>query len=278
MRRYAANPGLSVSPPKDVRRPTHFLSRTSSVDLIAEQYRAVLESRHASVHSGGEEEKEEEGWEPALSSGGDNDDSTGSRCFLSHEVTFEDPSRMVAEFPDPSPASEDGTLVSFRGDTVYFKPVSFSPVPSPVPAPAPNSNYDPEPEAEAEIELKPELEPEWPHAAAADPHPRSREKSPENNVSLQICLDLLTRELSSAMPAAGHCPGGRSSAPDAGMSALQVWVMIEAYERLRDHMAELSSSNEQARSMERMFDMWLRALYSIHDAMAEKAKAQAGRR
>ena len=43
--------------------------------------------------------------------------------------------------------------------------------------------------------------------------------------------------------------------------------MIEAYERLRDQMAELSHSNEEARSMEMMFDMWLRALYAIHDSM-----------
>ncbi|KAL2162039.1 hypothetical protein VTH06DRAFT_7824 [Thermothelomyces fergusii] len=266
MKRHAAKSSFSVSPPNDVRRPTRHLSRTSSVDLIAEQYRAVLEYRHVSAHSEEVEEKEAEGWEPALSSGGNSDDGTSSRCFLPQEVTLETMSMMMAEFPEASPTSEDGTLVSFQGDTVYFKPVSFSPISSPVPVRTPDSNSDPEPEVEVEIELEPEAE--WPPAT----HAPSRQKgAAEDNVSLQICLDLLTRELSSAMPAAGRCP-------DAGTSALQVWVMIEAYEGLRDQMAELSPREGQARAMERMFDMWLRALYSIHDSMAEKAKAQAGRR
>ncbi|KAL2150775.1 hypothetical protein VTH82DRAFT_7338 [Thermothelomyces myriococcoides] len=276
MKRYAANSGRSASPPKDIRRPTHTLSRTSSVDLIAEQYRAVLESRHVSVHSDGEE-KDEEVWEPALYSGSTSEDSTGGRCFPLHETTPEDPSRMMAELPDPSPTSENGTLVSFQGDAIYFKPVSFSPISSPVPAPTPDSNSDTYHEIEAELELDPESETEWPSATTAA-HPLSREKSTEENVSLQICLDLLTRELSSAMPAPGHCPDGRSSTPDAGTSALLVWAMIEAYERLRDQMAELSPSNEQALLMERMFDMWLRSLYSIHGSMMEKAKMPAGRR
>lgn len=124
-----------------------------------------------------------------------------------------------------SPTSDDGTLVSFQDETVYFKPVSFSPEP--------------------ESPLPPEL---------------SRQTTADDNVSLQICLDLLTRDLSSAM-------AGRPCRSSVGTSALQVLVMIEAYERLRDQMAELSQSNEQARSMEMMFDMWLRALYTVHDSM-----------
>lgn len=146
--------------------------------------------------------------------------------YLQDETLIGTPTGMI-QLSHPSSTSDDGTLVSFQDETVYFKPVSFSPGPE---SPRP---------------------------------PLSRQTTTDttdDNVSLQICLDLLTRELSSAF-------AGRPCGSSAGTSALQIWVMIEAYERLRDQMAELSQGNEQARSMEMMFDMWLRALYKIHDTM-----------
>jgi len=238
MRRRAKTPVFSVGQLEGLPRPPNTLGRTSSVDLIAEQYKAVLESQRCSMYS--------DDSDPALSpqySDSDTDEPVTLRRrrssgYLQNEAplgeysTTTTTTRMV-ELPNPSPTSDDGTLVSFQDEgTVYFKPVSFS---------------SPEPEPEPESPL------------------RSQTSSAEDNVSLQICLDLLTRELSSAI-AGRPCPSTRDT------SALQVWAMIEAYERLRDQMAVLSPSNEQARSMEMMFDMWLRALYSIHDTMAAGAR------
>ncbi|KAL2144815.1 hypothetical protein VTI28DRAFT_8477 [Corynascus sepedonium] len=289
MGRYAESSGLPASPPRAIPRPTHFLGRTSSVDLIAEQYQAVLESRHTSAYSGQEVDDKKEveveyGWEPALSPANeDSDDSTDSRCSLPHEeaASFCDSARVMAEFPSASPGSDDGTLVSFQGDTVYFKPVSFSPMPSPAFAPGPRNEHEYDHGYEFDSER------EWP-TTNATPLSRQTTSAEDDNVSLQICLDLLTRELSSAMSLSssswqhggdGSRGGGLHTHPptlSAGTSALQVWVMIEAYERLRDQMAELGATGnyEQAREMERMFDMWLRALYSVHGSMAERARKE----
>ncbi len=220
MKRRAKTPIFSIGQLEDIPRPSNALSRTSSVDLIAEQYRAILESRRSSIYSDNHSE-------PSLSPRTPVDDEPSpvqQRRSLNY-FADESPIRAPTRGPlNPSPTSDDGTLVSFQDDTVYFKPFSFSP------------------------------EPESP-----PPHTR-RDSSPDDNVGLQICLDLLTRDLSSAI-------AGRPCRSSVGTSALQVLVMIEAYERLRDQMAELSHSNEEARSMEMMFDMWLRALYTIHDSM-----------
>ena len=220
MKRRAKTPIFSIGQLEDIPRPGNGLSRTSSVDLIAEQYRAILESRRSSVYSDNHSE-------PSLSPRTPVHDEPSpvqhrrGLGYFPEEIPIGAPTRGP---PNPSPTSDDGTLVSFQDDTVYFKPFSFSP------------------------------EPESP-----PPHMR-RDSSPDDNVGLQICLDLLTRDLSSAI-------AGRPCRSSVGTSALQVLVMIEAYERLRDQMAELSHSNEEARSMEMMFDMWLRALYAIHDSM-----------
>ncbi|KAL2266224.1 hypothetical protein VTJ83DRAFT_5576 [Remersonia thermophila] len=152
--------------------------------------------------------------------------------------------------------------------------------------------------------------------------------TPEN-VSLQICLDLLTRELSAAMrrddhqrqrqgwqrrllghrrglgpadvsssstttsasslsfssaqsrPASPSLSSATSASASTGTSALQVWLMIEAYERVRDEMVRLRSHmatsagsaggrGEQTKRVadaEAMLDTWLRALYRIHEEM-----------
>ncbi|KAK3902562.1 hypothetical protein C8A05DRAFT_33740 [Staphylotrichum tortipilum] len=233
MRRRAKTPIFSIGQLEGFSPPNSAGGRTSSVDLIAEQYQAVLESRGSSVYSDNYSE-------PALSPPPSDDDEppTLSRrrrsvSCLQCEPHLRSTARM-AEAPDPSPVSEDGTLVSFQDETVYFKPVSFSPGPeSPTPT--------------------------W---GRGDSGPGAAEETPlDDNVSLQICLDLLTRELSAALAGRPCRPAGM------GTSALQVWAMIEAYERLRDQMAELSASNAQARALEGMFDLWLRALASIHESM-----------
>ncbi|SPQ27025.1 d4be1734-70ec-4bbb-8220-0be42932db58 [Thermothielavioides terrestris] len=247
MRRRPKTPILSITPPEDGPRAGNVLGRTSSVDLIAEQYRALLESRPSSVYSDAYSE-------PALSPQGSDRDHdepltlkprSSSSVYLPGETrTGTTSQRATVELPDPSPTSDDGTLVSFQDETVYFKPISFSPRPeSPL--------------------LPPSLAR---HSCAA----AASAASADGNVSLQICLDLLTRELSSAM-------AGRPSCASATTSALQVWAMIEAYERLRDQVVEDSrggNAQQQATSMEMMFDVWLRALYSIHDSLAGAARRE----
>ncbi|RYP81817.1 hypothetical protein DL770_005772 [Monosporascus sp. CRB-9-2] len=82
--------------------------------------------------------------------------------------------------------------------------------------------------------------------------PQSPAASPGvKNPSLEISLDLLARELAAA------------ASPET--SALQIWVMIEAYEKLRDRLLERRTRYDQATLA--MFDMWLQALHKIHDQM-----------
>ncbi|KAL2132013.1 hypothetical protein VTI74DRAFT_4319 [Chaetomium olivicolor] len=133
---------------------------TSSVDVIAEQYRVVLESRPTSVYS--------EEFQTALA----------LKASDTHPV---EPVTLRRETRSNS-----------------FKPVSFA------------------------LEAEPE----------SSSVPLSRQMSAEDNVSLKICLDLLTRELSSAI-------AGRPCHSSMGISALQIWAMIEVCENLRDQMAEL---------------------------------------
>ncbi|EPE08967.1 mating-type switching protein swi10-like protein [Ophiostoma piceae UAMH 11346] len=139
----------------------------------------------------------------------------------------------------------------------------------------------------------------------------AKPKSPQpDNLSLQICVDLLARELSSAVThrssaAAATAASQRAatrrnlqhnlaggirdprtlispkSAPpvappaiDSAGSALQILVMIEAYERLRDQLVEDarrrrqgSRSNAEVEQIEAMFGMWLKSLYQIHDSL-----------
>jgi len=227
MRRRAKTPILSIGQLEDLR-PRNAHSRTSSVDLIAEQYRAVLESRRSSVYSNESE--------PELSTGPSDYDTPVTLRRQRRSVNLREET-LVGDSPrstygvNPSPMSDDGTLVSFQDEAVYFKPISFSPD---------------EPQSPVQ--------------------PLSRRNTADDNLSLQICLDLLTRELTSAV-------AGRPSRSSTSTSALQIWVMIEAYEKLRDQMAELSRDNEQARAMEMMFDMWLRALYSVHESMVARERS-----
>ncbi|POR37363.1 Mating-type switching protein swi10 [Tolypocladium paradoxum] len=77
----------------------------------------------------------------------------------------------------------------------------------------------------------------------------------------EVGLELLTRELSSAL-------ANQSSRASGNASGLQVWVMIEAYERLRDQIAASGTENEEVKGA---IDSWLEALYAIHRSMAEEA-------
>ncbi|RSL53267.1 hypothetical protein CEP53_007818 [Fusarium sp. AF-6] len=214
--------------------------KTTSVDLIADQYRELLESRDGhSEHSFGYSSFDNHSFdhhfeEPALMP---HDTLQVPRCDpwrLSPSSSRTNSPAPIAplrqsKLRTPSAATRDTNLAAFEGDTIYFKPYSFSPPPSPDQTGAYRS-------------------------ATPSGH------SFQENVSLQIALDLLTRELSSVV-------AGRPQHNGRDTAALQVWVMIEAYERLRDQVTRIESPNGRCEKVGAMFDCWLAALYSIHSSL-----------
>ncbi|KAM4063139.1 hypothetical protein HRG_013801 [Hirsutella rhossiliensis] len=131
----------------------------------------------------------------------------------------------------PSLLSDDGTLVALEEelveDTTFCKSAAWSPLASPPPPLPPPKGK----EADGEV-----------------PGPAT--------LRFSIGLDLLTRELSSAMTKQSDASG------------LQVWVMIEAYERLRHQIAATGPGNEEAKEA---IDSWLKALHAIHRELADEA-------
>lgn len=81
--------------------------------------------------------------------------------------------------------------------------------------------------------------------------------SDEENLRLQICVDLLTRELAPAFASQLHRSNRETS-------ALQVWTMIEAYERLRDQLIDTGYHGANLEDTTAVFDSWLAALHVIH--------------
>ncbi|KAI0836271.1 hypothetical protein F5Y06DRAFT_273775 [Hypoxylon sp. FL0890] len=218
-RRYAKTPVHHIGQLENRSRREHETAahRVSSVEKIAESYRALLESSCAILHEPSSPLRLEEAHHPAV-------DNYGTREDTIHEI----PETSSAT---GSPHSDDGTLVAFEEETVSLKPVSILP----------------EPPSPRVIRRKGEL------------HPPPRRASPGSH-SLQICLDLLGRELSSAV-------SGLSLRPSAETSSLQVWVMIEAYERLRDKIFDMHLDHTQERALNTMLDTWIKALYAVHDRM-----------
>jgi hypothetical protein len=81
---------------------------------------------------------------------------------------------------------------------------------------------------------------------------------PQENLCLEICLDLLSQELSAATLGPSHTARIQSS-------TLKIWLMIEAYERLRDQVRyEVLRNETNMAEVEDMFDTWIRALYRIY--------------
>ena len=227
MRRRAKTPVFSIGQLESIRPDRDFddVERSPGAEVIAEQYRALLESRMsmlADSHS-----------EPPPSRGGDSA-PVMTRRSSAGELHFDDKGVLG----NGSPAS-DGTIVGFDDETVYFKPVSYSPEP-----PSPTDTHD----------FIPILSP-----SIAQP----------DNLSLQIGLDLLTRELATGLT-------DRPQRSGSDVVALQIWVMIEAYERVRDQLLDARLRQDELQPLELMFDMWLRALYTIHDALMSDAATSDG--
>lgn len=198
-------------------------------EVIAEQYRSLLgsgESVYEDSHSAPlrPEEHRGLGMRRGHSPGG-----------LPQET--EEPQSATLKFISRSPtSSDDGTLVSFQEDTVYFKPVSFSPEPK-----SPTRSYD-------------------------DFLPACTPPLTPNKLSLQICVDLLARDLGPAVT-------NRPRRTPTEETALQVWIMIEAYERLREQILDSGLRYDEVLSLEVMFDTWLKALYRVHGSLIGSDRA-----
>lgn len=237
MRRQAKTPVFRigqlenpVTPREIPARETEVPEKTSSVDLIAEQYRALLETQdHSDV---------EDGWSDRRPS---HENPRVPQTYIPRKISESSQSRTHLEpprltnhgknLPRRPPTPDDEGLVAFEEDAIYFKPVSFSPEPSPR------------------------------HSLLNEPLPQYT----PDNLSLQICLDLLTRELSSALVARPNRTGSEAT-------TLQIWVMIEAYERLQDQLSRLGLENEELKQVEHMLNTWLRALYSLHNSMTGEGR------
>ncbi|KAK2612991.1 hypothetical protein QQS21_000920 [Conoideocrella luteorostrata] len=137
--------------------------------------------------------------------------------------------------PSSPVMSDTATLVSFRDETTYLKPLMF---PSP---PTPPASEDDCYENDTFVQ------------------------SPDTDtLRFQIGFELLTRELSSAF--ADH-----SARTSRDASGLQIWVMIEAYERLRNQVSAMASQDPELKHAAAMFDSWLTALRAIRRSMADEA-------
>ncbi|EGO53973.1 hypothetical protein NEUTE1DRAFT_124356 [Neurospora tetrasperma FGSC 2508] len=116
----------------------------------------------------------------------------------------------------------------------------------------------------------------------------------QKDLSLQICLDLLTRDLSShLMPGLRrrqnrHATKGTENKLSTETAALQVWVMIEGYEKLKEELLmrerqrqqqleqegeekDGEDSKKDRKTVKTMLETWLSALYRIYDELSVEA-------
>lgn len=237
------------------------MKKRASVELIAEQYRAILDykDRLEEGFAYDEDEAEDEDVPPPVPRKDDEMDtdlplleptiysasapprvlrkaSPTHTTRSNPEVTVEAP--RPADPPTLSPQS-DGTLVGFEEDVIYFKPVSFGP--SPPASPSPETLSPP------------------PHKSSQE-----RPRSKKENRQLDIGMDLLNSELSSTL-----ARGPRHNKGEDRLSDLQLSIMIDAYENLRErtkNMDNLGSADRE--NVSRMFDSWVGTLHSIRGSLA----------
>lgn len=292
-RRYAKTPVLRIGQLEgyyDAPLPP-LPKEASDVERIAEQYRALLGARSEDhLDEGGarakgegdndndDEEEEEEQWFDAEDARQQSMDAIRSAITRRKPPPAQllPPPRLRMQPPTPpadggsdydeeisfedvdaegSPTS-DGTLVDFEEDAIYFKP-AFSPYGlSPIPEDGAGS-------------------PVWPSEEASRAAPPSADV---HALGLQICMDLLTRELASSLrrtrPQRGAGVDGEAEAEEsAERPSLQVWLMIEAYEKLRDRVLDMHLGPEQERALDDMLGTWLGALYKVHDDLVDERQS-----
>jgi hypothetical protein len=216
------------------RAEIRVIKRKASVELIAEQYQAFLESR---------DDEDEEEAQP-----------TPDSCELepillpslqeaptllqptrydpaAYKLALESRRQDMEYSPSASPASSTGTLVDFEAveseeDVIYFKPVSFPSKPT---------------RARSESQ------------GCDKPLPRP----PPSAEPLQKCVSLVVDELSTTMPLPQT--GGASNT-----RSLEINTMIEVYERVRGQLDNNEMGCTEQDSIRSMFDCWLAALHTMH--------------
>ncbi|KAJ4147638.1 hypothetical protein LMH87_002149 [Akanthomyces muscarius] len=85
------------------------------------------------------------------------------------------------------------------------------------------------------------------------------------SLRFQIGLELLTKELSTAFAD----QSSRRPKDGTNSAGLQIWVMIEAYERLREQLDANKPTEENVQARDAI-DSWIRALYAIHNNIASE--------
>lgn len=253
LRRYAKTPVTRVG---QLEADEANEVTTPGAESIAEQYRALLRSRsHDDLCRGGV------------------GDGTGGNDADTRQISIEAirgatrrrspllPARSPSSTPEPQPGldpgpeprgspTSDGTLVAFEEDTIFFKPVSFWPEPlSPIREGGGGGGEDDK----------------YDNLGSRNDGLRRPERPlPQPGVlSLQIATNLLSRELSCAV-------SNEAMRAPTDVRQLQTWVMIEAYEALRDQVLQMGLPADEAEALRGAFDMWLRALYRVHDGFARE--------
>lgn len=238
MRRYAKTPVTRIGQLEGEPSPIRPGHKIADVETIAGQYRALLDKRsYEDLQADAEYEQDGEEWYDARTRQNSLDTirSAVSRRSPLATTVLQRQSTPPGGFEldvEASPTS-DGTLVEFEEDAIYFKP-SFSP-----------EALSPIPEDES-------LSPMWSPPPQAD------------TLSLQITMELLTRELAGALRR-----NGRSDSRATDVPSLQTWLMIEAYEKLRDQVLDMQLPPTEAHALQDMLGVWLSALYKVHDGLVE---------
>lgn len=282
-RRSLKTPGLrhttqqlsSKSKSQDQGRPA--VKKRASVELIAEQYRAMLDYKDRLEEGFGYDEDELEaddedvpppvprkdsedddvddvrldkmdaglpllqpkifdGNKKAKRASGDSKGSRGSSRRIHPDIKVEAPRHI--EISSLSPQS-DGTLVAFEEDAIYFKPISFGPSPPASPISSHRKlSHDRDSIA----------------AAAASP-------SQKDSRQLDIGLDLLNTELSHSLARGPRRPSEERT------SDLQLSIMIDAYENLRERARTLDLAEADRDNVARMFDSWVSTLHTIRGSL-----------
>lgn len=210
------------------------IKRKASIELIAEQYQAFLESRDAEQEGEVQREEDPVVEEPTL------------------KPTIFDPNQLrsasrqraascsAAAYLTPRPI--ESTIVDFEEvnsaeDVIYFKPVSYSSY-DPIPSPQQSPSYD-------------------------KPLPRT----PPSDRPFQTCVSLLVDELTSVLATS---PTGEYM-DDSSSQEMQINTMIEVYERTREQAQSRGvGGSEQQHNVRDMFDCWLEALHAMRSSYADE--------
>lgn len=236
------------------------VKKKASVELIAEQYRAILDYKDRVEEGFALDEDEapppvpEKDAEPEVplllprkfsgEKGASRSRSPAGRASpkkRAHREVTVTPPPVTIDTAELSPQS-DCTLIGFEEDVIYFKPVSFGPSPPASPKPEHCRRKSPE--------------------RGRRPPQRSQKETRQ----LDIGLDLLHGELTSSLARGGiH----RRQSEDR-LSDLQLTIMIDAYENLRERTRTMDLADGDRENMSKMFESWVLTLHNIRGSLESR--------